>query len=89
MPLPFLKKPNRSTGISVAVRTPKGTMAEEDEGQQGQQDQGLKYAAHDLLMAVDNRDIQGISEALKAAFQILESQPHEEAPHDNEYEGQE
>lgn len=88
MPLPFLKKPNRSAGISVSVRTSSGSMAEESEGQEDQQDQGLKYAAHDLLMAVDNRDIEAISEALRSAFQILDSEPHEEGEHINDYDNE-
>ena len=42
---------------------------------------GLEYAAEDLMRAIHTRDIKAVTAALRAVFQLMESQPHEEGPH--------
>lgn len=43
-------------------------------------DEGLTAACEELLSAVDAKDAGELAKALKNAFAILESQPHEEGP---------
>lgn len=40
----------------------------------------LDSAANDLIVAVHMKDIKAVAEALRAAFDICESQPHDEGP---------
>ncbi len=47
---------------------------------------GLKACAQDLHEAIKTDNIPGIANALKAAFQIFESQPHDEADHSEDSE---
>lgn len=49
-------------------------------------DEGAEYdvlesAAEDLVRAVHSKDIKGVAEALRAAFDLCDSEPHEEGPH--------
>lgn len=39
----------------------------------------LEAAAEDLCRAIEAKDYKAIAAALRAAFDLLESQPHEEA----------
>ena len=34
--------------------------------------------------AVDKKDFKGMAKAFKAAFEMLESMPHDEAPHEEQ-----
>lgn len=58
-----------------------------------QPDEGLNAAARDLMDAIQNNDEAGVASAFRSAFQMLESEPHEEFDHneDNQQpdEGQE
>lgn len=38
----------------------------------------LESAAEDLISAVHSKDVKGVCSALRAAFEMCESQPHEE-----------
>jgi hypothetical protein len=74
--LPFLKE-RKIASVLVAKRSPEGeetTMPEVDEG--------LMAAAEDLIRAVHSKDAHAVASALKAAFEISDSQPHEEGPHE-------
>lgn len=51
---------------------------EEGEGDE----QGLDAAAEDLISAVHGKDTAGVVEALRNAFSILDSEPHEEGEHE-------
>lgn len=44
----------------------------------------IEACAKDLIHAVHSRDIPAVAEALRSAFEILESMPHEEGEHTNE-----
>jgi len=73
--LPFLKVKKADGGMITQLRKP-------DEGKEPLQDPGLEMAMEDMCKAHDARDYKAMAKAFQAAFQILESQPHEEAPHD-------
>ena len=45
-------------------------------------DVGLSECAHQLIEAIHARNVSDVEEALRSAFQILESEPHEEAEHE-------
>ena len=40
--------------------------------------EGLEMAAQDLIDAVHNKDPKAAASAMRAAFELMESQPHEE-----------
>ncbi len=56
------------------------------ESQMRKPDDGEAYdvmhsAAQDLIEAVHSKNVKGVAEALKAAFELADSEPHEEGPH--------
>lgn len=72
--IPFLKKnleASASSPIESVERKP-------DEGAEYDV---LESAAEDLCRAIDAKDYKSIAAALRAAFELLDSQPHEEGPH--------
>lgn len=83
MALPFLK-PRPQTGLMVEVRKPDGGATESDPD--NSDDSGLASCSADLIRAIHSKDEAGVSSALKVAFQILDSEPHDEGPHTNEDE---
>lgn len=54
----------------------------EEEGEGKGDEQGLDAAAEDLISAVHGKDTAGVVEALRNAFAILDSEPHEEGEHE-------
>lgn len=73
--LPFLR--NRlegaaSSDIESKVREP------DDEGHES-----LLLICEELIHAVHAKDVRGTAEALKAAFELCDSEPHEEGSHTN------
>lgn len=82
MPLPFLKF-RKDSGISMAVRPSDFTSSET---QEEDKDQGLIAVSGELLIALNNKDTRAIAEALRAAFEILDSEPDEEISHSEELE---
>lgn len=78
--LPWLKnKQIRQPGVTMAVRKSEGGFAEENPSESDSY--GLNHAAKELIEAVAAKDETRVAAALKAAFEHLEKQPHEEAPH--------
>ena len=73
--LPFLKK-NQESSMSAPVDSIK---REPDEG--AEEYDSLESAAEDLLKAIESKDSKEIASALRAAFEICDSEPHEEGPH--------
>lgn len=71
---PFMKK-NRVAGLIIAHRTPDGP---KESHQEGDENSPLEAAAEDLLRGFNNKDPKQIAMAIRAAFEILESEPHEE-----------
>lgn len=41
----------------------------------------LESAAQDLLDAIEKKDTKALAIALRAAFELCDSEPHEEGPH--------
>lgn len=73
--LPFLKS-KRSTGISVEYRKP------DQQKEENQEDPALKACADDILKAVEERNPKALASALRAAFDVLQSQPgYEDSQH--------
>ena len=81
--LPFLK-PKRQAGIMISERKPDGGFAEQNE--QAAEDQGLEACADDIIRAINSKDSRELAAAIRAAFEILDSEPHVEGPHINENE---
>jgi len=79
--LPFLKNKKQIAGLIIEQRKPDIKPEEEQE-----EDYGIETCARDLLSAIESKDVKGIAEAMKSAFEVLESTPHEE--NDESYESQ-
>lgn len=74
---PLLRK-KQVAGLITAKRKPDGGTEEIGNAPEVQESHPLSSAASDLMAAVEAKDIDGMARALEAAFQICESQPHEE-----------
>lgn len=75
--LPFLR-PKAQVGITVKTRPSDSDDTQMDESSDSE---GLESAMEDLCHALDAKDYRRAADAFKAAFDMLESQPHEEVPH--------
>lgn len=82
---PSILHPNTIAGAIMAKKKPEGGVEVEGEespvidiGEESD-DEGLNAAARDLMAALHAKDEAGVAQAFKSAFEILESQPHEEA----------
>lgn len=69
--LPFLK---HSKEASVSV-TPDVIKRESDHEEEFD---SVESAAEDLIHAIHSKDVKSVATALRAAFEILDSEPHEE-----------
>ena len=72
--LPFLKKNQEASGsgpIESVQRKP----------DDGAEYDALESAAEDLCHAIKSDDYKGAASALRAAFELMDSEPHEEGPH--------
>jgi hypothetical protein len=74
--LPFLKNLKEVGSMSS---TPDSMSRTPDEGSDYD---SLESAAEDLMNAVHSKDIKGIAAALRAAFELVDSQPHVEGEHE-------
>lgn len=74
MTLPWLRR-KQITGTSVVK------MGDNGMEEMGEDDEGLRMAASDLLSAMKADDAAKVASALRAAFQICDSAPHEEGVH--------
>lgn len=83
--LPFLKHKKQTASLIVSTRKPDGNIQESHS--EGDEDSAMKAAAEDIMRAITSKDPQHLALALRAAFQILEAEPHEEGPHEeNDYD---
>lgn len=71
--LPFLK-----LAKEASISTPE--VIERDHDEDYDYDM-LESAAEDLIQAVHSKNVKSVAEALRAAFEICDAQPHEEGPH--------
>ena len=87
--LPFLrKKHSGNASLSVEYRKPDAE-GEGHHDKEDNDDEGLHACAQDIIECVSSGDKVGLAKALRAAFEILDSQPHEEGEHTNEPESEE
>lgn len=75
--LPFMKIRRVDQGQVVEVR-------KSDKKQEDSEDDGLEIAMLDLAEALAIKDKKAAAAAFRAAFEILELEPHDEAPHEQE-----
>jgi hypothetical protein len=77
--LPFLKrKQDAALGEPLDHLTRKADDASDEDLD------GLEVAAHDALDAIKRSDAKALAEALKAAFELCDAEPHEEGEHIDE-----
>lgn len=74
--LPFLKK-NKEASASNDAEPMKRKPDEEQEYDM------LESASEELISAVHSKDVKAVCSALRSAFQMLDSEPHEEGPHES------
>lgn len=72
--LPFLKN-NKEASMSEDADPIKR------KSDDGEDFDGLAMAAQDLCDAIHAKDTKAVAQALKAAFQICDMEPHEEGEH--------
>jgi len=73
--LPFLKDKREGS-----VSEPPSTIRRDPDD--GADFDSLEVAAQDLCDAVHSRNYKAVAEALRAAFELCDSEPHEEGPHE-------
>lgn len=73
--LPFLQ-PKKITSIMMAVKKPDGSI--EQKGPEDEPDHALMSAAEDLISAVHMKDAKAVAEAIKAAFELCDSEADSE-----------
>jgi 2C-methyl-D-erythritol 2,4-cyclodiphosphate synthase len=79
--LPFLKNKQQGiAGLIVKQRNP-DKVEENQEDTSEDKDASIHACAQDLIDAVHAKDIKAAAEAIRSAFEILDSQPHEEGEH--------
>lgn len=86
MSLPFLQK-KKIAGVIISHRKPDEAPITESPNDDG----GLEACAQDLIDATHAQDKKAAAAAMRAAFSILESEPHEEAgegPEPHSYDAQ-
>lgn len=83
--LPFLK-PKKQPSLIVAKVSADGH--KEEMSHDGEENHGLMSAAEDLIRAVHAKDAHATVEALRSAFEIMELEPHDEAPHPEQEESE-
>lgn len=69
--LPFLQKLKYPGGSSEVI-------SRKPDEEKSQDNHGLDSCAQQLIDAIHNKDVNMVAQALKDAFTICESQPHEE-----------
>lgn len=82
-PLPFLDK-RKVAGLIIAKRKPDGST--EEMHTEGDENAPIMSCADDLISAVHAKDASGVAAAMRAAFEILDSEPPKEDS--NDYDSQ-
>lgn len=77
--LPFLK-PKPQVGV-IVKQVKNGSVEEKPE-----QNHALEACAEDILRAIGSKDAKALASALHAAFEIADSMPHKEGPHEEDYD---
>ena len=67
----------KKMGVAIALKLkPKDDAGAEEESEVG----SLEACAQDLIVGIKQDDPKAVESALRAAFEVLESEPHEEGP---------
>ena len=82
--LPFLNKKKQVSGSGIVTEYRGPDEAEEAPEPYNESD--LKDCAAALMHYIQANDAEGVARALKEAFELCDSAPHEEGPHTNEGE---
>ena len=75
-------KDNKKTALSILGMG--GPMEPEGSEEALGNSEGLDSACAELLSAIESKDAVALGSALKSAFAILDSEPHEEGAHTDE-----
>lgn len=78
--LPFLKPKNQSVA-GLIIKTRASDSPEAPEQDENDKSGAIEACSQALITAVHAKDVKAVSEALKDAFEILDSMPHEEGEH--------
>ena len=81
--LPFLR-PKLQTGLLISTRKADGSAAPTENESSAPETDDIEACAQELIRAVHAKDAPGVAQAIRSAFEILESQPHAEGEHTNE-----
>ena len=73
--LPFLKKSQEASVSAPPDHVIRKSDHEEDYD-------AMHAVAEDLLRAISAKDIKAVAEALRAGFELADSEPHVEGPHE-------
>lgn len=79
MNLPFLRQKDKAPSISAPI-----VMSDGSQGEREEVDSGLMEAARDIIKALEMKDARRLADAIRAAFQICDSMPAEEASQSDE-----
>ena len=69
--LPWQRLKKKEASVIVQTRMPDAPKEESD-------DAALESCAEDLMSALESGDKRAVASAIRSAFQVLESEPHEE-----------
>jgi len=79
--LPFLKNKQKE----AAVSTPITINRKSDKPKENQvYDMAIRACAEHMITEIQANDADGVADAMRSAFEILETLPHEEIPHSYE-----
>lgn len=78
--LPFLK-PRAQTGVIIQERARDTVPREELD----REEDSIDICCEEMIEAMEEKDPKKMAKALRAAFQIFDSEPHEEGPHTNDF----
>lgn len=78
--LPILKK-KYNAGLIVETRKPDADKPQDNKDDKGSRDAAIKSCADRLIQGIHNNDSNMVASAIRDAFDILESMPHEEGEH--------
>jgi len=71
--LPFLKKSQEAGPVSMSEPVVRDSDGDFD---------SMEVAAQDVMDAVHSKNVKALASALRAAFELADSEPHEEGPHE-------
>lgn len=83
--LPFLE-PKKMSSMVIARHGKSDLEANPEIDHDDSIDSDMKEAAADVMRAFESRSVIDLAKALHACFEIYDSMPHEEGPHEDDEE---